>query len=241
MTDLLTAKTLIDRFFQTEVVTDILETVYEFCQDYGADKLSYHFAPLLQSVTSPHSTIFAWGYCQEWVALYDRREVKISDPIPREIMRAGHMMTWTEAASKSNFSEAERDFLEMARHFGLINGWSMPLWGPKVQNAYAAIGFPTTDLPSKSEMVVLRMTLQAAHERICECVRMSIDAPSLSNRELEVLTWVAQGKSNSDIASILTISPDTVATYIRRIFAKLNCHDRIGATVKALQLRLISL
>ncbi|MGL6340134.1 MAG: response regulator transcription factor [Waterburya sp.] len=48
----------------------------------------------------------------------------------------------------------------------------------------------------------------------------------LSERELQITTLVAQGKSNKEIASILQISEWTVATHIRRVFMKLNVDSR---------------
>ena len=62
---------------------------------------------------------------------------------------------------------------------------------------------------------------------------------TLSEREREVLTWLSKGKSNNDVATILNISSDTVATYKRRIYSKLGSNDRIAVTIKALRLGLI--
>ncbi|WP_217272256.1 response regulator transcription factor [Sphingopyxis sp. BSNA05] len=65
--------------------------------------------------------------------------------------------------------------------------------------------------------------------------------PSLSNREHEVLLWIARGKSNSDIATILDISGSSVDTYVRRVFDKLNVNHRIAAILKGLHLGLVRL
>jgi DNA-binding CsgD family transcriptional regulator len=52
------------------------------------------------------------------------------------------------------------------------------------------------------------------------------EGPILSPRELEIARLVAIGYPNKTIAGILDISPWTVATHIRRIFAKLDVHGR---------------
>jgi DNA-binding CsgD family transcriptional regulator len=62
---------------------------------------------------------------------------------------------------------------------------------------------------------------------------------ALSERELAVLNWMGRSKSNGDIATILGISPATVDTYARRIFAKLGTNDRIASVVKGVRLGLI--
>lgn len=51
----------------------------------------------------------------------------------------------------------------------------------------------------------------------------------LTPREIDVLTWVAQGKSNADIAKILTLSARTVQKHIERIFQKLGVETRTAA------------
>jgi DNA-binding NarL/FixJ family response regulator len=56
---------------------------------------------------------------------------------------------------------------------------------------------------------------------------------ALSDREREVLTQLAQGKSNAEIADTLFISDATVKTHIARMLAKLGARDRIQAIVMA--------
>jgi len=48
----------------------------------------------------------------------------------------------------------------------------------------------------------------------------------LSAREQEVLTYLAEGAGNDEIADILTISPKTVARHRENIMSKLNLHTR---------------
>ena len=55
----------------------------------------------------------------------------------------------------------------------------------------------------------------------------------LTRREAEVMAWVAQGKSNSAIATILESSPRTVAKHIEHVFGKLNVESRTAAVAEA--------
>lgn len=52
---------------------------------------------------------------------------------------------------------------------------------------------------------------------------------SLTQRETEVLSWIAQGKSNRDIASILALSPRTIDKHLEVIFGKLAVENRTAA------------
>jgi LuxR family maltose regulon positive regulatory protein len=55
----------------------------------------------------------------------------------------------------------------------------------------------------------------------------------LSEREIEVLQLIAEGLTNSDIASRLILSRLTVKTHARNIYAKLGAHNRTEAVAKA--------
>lgn len=60
-------------------------------------------------------------------------------------------------------------------------------------------------------------------------------ALALTGREAEVLLWVAQGKSNADIAGILGMAEKTVKKHLGNIFDKLGVEGRNAATVAALE------
>jgi DNA-binding NarL/FixJ family response regulator len=57
----------------------------------------------------------------------------------------------------------------------------------------------------------------------------------LTPRAAEALLWLAQGKTNSDIASILGITESTVKKHVQEIFEKLGVETRGAATVRALE------
>lgn len=69
--------------------------------------------------------------------------------------------------------------------------------------------------------------------------RRSESPGGLTNREMEVLTLVAAGRSNRQIASALVISERTVARHVSNIFTKLDVSSRAAATAFALKHGLI--
>ncbi|HEY9626032.1 MAG TPA: response regulator transcription factor [Coleofasciculaceae cyanobacterium] len=61
----------------------------------------------------------------------------------------------------------------------------------------------------------------------------------LTQRELEILTLLATGKTNQEIAATLYITPGTVRVHVHAILHKLEVRDRTQAVVVALQKKLI--
>ena len=57
----------------------------------------------------------------------------------------------------------------------------------------------------------------------------------LTERELEVLRLVAEGRSNPDIARVLVLSHKTVARHLSNIFVKLDVSSRTAAAAYAFE------
>jgi DNA-binding NarL/FixJ family response regulator len=57
--------------------------------------------------------------------------------------------------------------------------------------------------------------------------------PELTARERDILSLIAQGYSNANIAARLFVSPNTVRNHITHIFAKLQVTDRAQAIIRA--------
>ena len=77
-------------------------------------------------------------------------------------------------------------------------------------------------------MILLRQggpAVNAVHKRLSGAV--------LTPRETEVLSWLAKGKTNRDIADILGMSPRTVNKHLEHIFEKLGVETRTAAAAIA--------
>ena len=69
--------------------------------------------------------------------------------------------------------------------------------------------------------------------------RVDSPTPGLSHREIEVLFWLANGKTDHEIARLLALSGKTVNHHVEHIMAKLNANNRAHAVAIAMRLRLV--
>ena len=76
-----------------------------------------------------------------------------------------------------------------------------------------------------------RKAFDAFRDRPTAANELAPGMASLTRREHEVLSCVAAGSSNRDIASKLSVSEQTVKTHLTRIFAKLAVQNRVAAAL----------
>lgn len=77
--------------------------------------------------------------------------------------------------------------------------------------------------------------------RLSRSKRMKEEWETLTDREMDVLKMISQGRSNKEIAKGLTISEKTVKNHITNIFRKLQVDDRTQAVLFAIKHRLVEL
>ncbi|MFT3967988.1 MAG: LuxR C-terminal-related transcriptional regulator [Sphingobium sp.] len=181
------------------------------------------------------------GFSTDVVHAYAEMGYGQHDPTLRVVMATGRPDTPFRVAERFHLSPDEKRYRIIMEGLSAGDALSLPLFGPHGRDAYGILARPADpDFYRKAKRTELHMAAQAAHLKTFGMLtRRRPDSHGLSPREVEILRWVAQGKSNSVIAEILEISPGTVDTYLRRLFEKLKVTDRTSAAVKGVSLGLI--
>ncbi|MHA6334566.1 helix-turn-helix transcriptional regulator [Qipengyuania sp. CAU 1752] len=215
-----------------------------YALDHGVQSASYRIVPPLHSQLHEDAILIHYGFPDEWIALYDDDpEFRQHDPIADFVISAGKVMSWSEAIEAQTLSPEQEAFVAAMHEHGLIHGIAAPIYGPRGSEAYFtfSLGREITDIdaPLVEELITFATTM---HRRITNLAETRADdVPQFSKREKEVLVWIARGKSNLDISTILGVSNATVGTYVSRIFQKLGVNGRMAATIKGLQLGIFRL
>lgn len=100
--------------------------------------------------------------------------------------------------------------------------------------------------PGEAHSKLLKLLIPHLHVALQRCIRNrsvltfnTLPRKPLTNRENEVLSWICQGKTTGEIASILQTSSNTVKNQVQSILVKLRVNTRAQAAVKATQLGLV--
>jgi DNA-binding NarL/FixJ family response regulator len=76
-------------------------------------------------------------------------------------------------------------------------------------------------------------------KRLVVDARLEAERSNLTLREIQILEFLSEGKSNKEIAGFLSISDETVKTHLKRLYEKLGASDRAQAVAIALRQNLI--
>ncbi|MEO0912472.1 MAG: LuxR family transcriptional regulator [Pseudomonadota bacterium] len=212
-----------------------------FCNDAGFPIISYHHMPPIGAPDEGRVRVVTHGYPQAWAEGYIRRKLFRVDPRPAYAFRRETAIFWTEISDLEGQSEEERNFIKELEAADIGDGLAIPAFGPGGRNGYFGLGFGGARRAlDVGERTVMQAACLAGHLKYCSLMRESLPVPpQLSQRELEILEWVARGKSNTVIAEILGISAHTVDAYLRRVFVKLGTADRITAAIRGLGMGVI--
>ena len=162
------------------------------------------------------------------------------DPLPTFSLSIAGAFFWPDALEQKDLENYERRYLKIAGKYGLGAGIGVACYGPQGRNGFLGAVWPHEQKPDIKVLQWVNNVAQTAWHHYCQLIRMEEKQPVLSNRELEVLSWMCEGKSNSVIAQILSISRSSVDMYVRRLFSKLEVTDRTAACIRGYTLGLVA-
>lgn len=129
--------------------------------------------------------------------------------------------------------------LRLIEYRFLVLGHSLEIYGGLVALVFAGVGiWLGLKLTKKEEVVVVReVPVFTSGPFVLN--EMKLDELGITKRELEILTLIASGMSNREIAEQLFVSENTVKTHSSRLFDKLNAKRRTQAVQVAKEFGLI--
>lgn len=228
---------LIDLSTQPKAARQFSEFIRGVCDQYQMDFGAY--AGLNPIGTSMHGHV---TYPETWKRHYIKRNFHLTDPTIHLAKRSISPVDWSRLKRNDAHSAVFRD----AQDFGISGfGLTIPVRGP-----YGDIGmFSVTKRCKQSEWEKLvphcLAQLQSAavylhdHVMASDALTNALKFPHLSTREQEVLQWIAAGKTQNDVADILSISGRTVEVHLRSARTKLFALTTPQAVGRAIALGMI--
>lgn len=231
---------LLSAFLIVQDEYQLFEVVKSTASKLGFDYCAYGMQSPL-SIAEP-KTIMLNNYPQAWQQRYVEQQYVKVDPTVQHCMVSLKPLVWS---SQYTHTQAEKDFWEEARSYGLNVGWaqsSRDFIGTRGMLTLARSSDQLSEKEQKAQytnMYWLTQTVHSSIAKIVNDVEFSQFNLYLTNREKEVLRWTAEGKTSSEIAQILGVSERTINFHLSNSMQKLNVNNKISAAIRAVMLGLL--
>lgn len=185
--------------------------------------------------------VLAKRWPPEWFKIYNKNEYIRVDPVARLCRQSINPFEWSQAPYDAATEPRAAEVMRRATDFRMSRGFIIPIHGQTDFDSCVSLGGQDLDLNPHSKPAIHLMALYA-FDRIRRLIKPKEKAiPALTEREVEVLTWSAHGKSAWEIGEILNISQRTVEEHASNARRKLGAMNRVHAIALAMSRRLIQI
>ncbi|MDJ1635186.1 LuxR family transcriptional regulator [Agrobacterium rhizogenes] len=244
---------------QLELCTDIhsLEAVFSKTLSHlGFPMFAYNIRRMSASFIMNESTVDPQNFIisnfpNKWLTHYFHQKYKEIDPTLKWVGTGQGIAQWSDLLTSDDIDKNQRRLLQEAWDAGLTNGITLPIM-TELGEAVAISVVPEPGTGNNERILaalpIVQILAQGYHRKakgillghslkVGSARRKSF----LSPREIDVLHWMARGKTAWEIAEILSISQKSVDFYTDMAKTKLQAMNRTHAVVKAIMLGLVTL
>jgi DNA-binding CsgD family transcriptional regulator len=165
-----------------------------------------------------------------WEAIYSEKQFATVNHLPRECRRQPRPFAWSQAPIVTT---AERSIMRVLRDCGFPDGLAVPCHGPLGYLGIVSLAFEALPSLAPDERAAIEVASVVMHDRLRDLSLVrGAWKPVLTPRERECIAYVADGRSDWDIADVMSISETTVVTHIQNAKRKLGSRTRAQAVAQ---------
>lgn len=176
------------------------------------------------------------SYSNDWLYTYGKNGYANVDPVLQSLLSSFKTQIWKQTYQKTS-SPKQVEFIEDARAAGLTHGITTGMLEPN-RGFATFFSFAGGDADSTQRYTaLLEYLLPSLHHVLISNTHtpLSNRVKGLSSREMTILLWMKQGKTNWEIARIVGVTERTVRFHIEGIFVKLDVSSRTQAVAVAME------
>jgi len=222
---------------------ELVAVFLKFLSGFGIDR--FMLGELSQHSTSEKENTLGIlvNYPEEWFNHYMANNYVDYDPVYRKALSSIAPFTWDEVQNEGISLEARR-VMDEAREFKLCCGIGVSVH--QTSGRSIGIGFAGSENGVRCDKDALSMIHLASHQLVMVYSDLAdIKIPghegiNITEREREVLLWIALGKTKASIAEILSVSESCVKRHCENIFRKLGTNNLPSSVARAISMGIIN-
>lgn len=167
------------------------------------------------------------------------------DPVLAFMARARRPFFWDDVAPGMRLEPAQIALLEECKRVGVHSVTVVPFQSPDGRCDIIGVSRRHAEPLDPARLPILQAMCAQAWCRYSDLAGSSLTNESamlaLTDRELEILKWIKDGKSNTEISEIVSLSVKTIEYHVGNILRKLGASNRTTAVVIAIKNKLLAL
>ncbi|MDI7861519.1 LuxR family transcriptional regulator [Rhizobiaceae bacterium n13] len=218
---------------------DVFRFMRKLTEAYGARAFMVLNLPAASACEFASSTVLS-SWPAEMLAICDQEGLGAESPVLDHLRRS----TLPFVVNVPELAKGRRDgkdelVIALCERFRLPRGACFPTFDASgMRGAVSFMG--DRELFSFRETMELGFFAQHIYDRLAEIRKQDAKVTdTLTEREIDCLTWTAAGKTSVEISEILSLSEHTVNHYLNRAAKKLDTVNRTQAVARALRIGLI--
>jgi len=237
--------TLVDFLHQTlqsQTIPELVDYFLKYLSKFGLDRvvmseMSYDGTHQKEK----HHGILV-NFPEEWMSHYLANHYIEHDAVYSAALTARRPFLWSSLKESSRTSQQGKLILEEAGEFKLLDGIGLSIHQPLGE--IIGMGLASSSGGVEPNPKMMTEIYAAAHQFYLIFSELSENKTEpktipLSQKELEVVLWLAQGKTVAEIAVIIGVTEATIKFHCSNIYSKFGVNNCKSAVIKALRMGLI--
>ena len=226
---------LLRKFERCATEAEVSVVTLAAASSLGAERYFAGSMPVFgASPTDQLKHVIGGSWPEEWAARYFSKGYLDDDPTIAHVRTSSAAMIWGKEVPASKNA---RKVMSEARAFGLKKGITVPQGS--LDGLTIGISFAGEHMDTSNPLATTKLTTISSYA-VASILRVQRNGLNerpvvLSDREKEVLYWVAEGKTGFEISIIMNRSTGTIEKHFRTLLEKLGTKNRAHAVAEALR------
>ena len=211
---------------------------------YGFRRILYGFTRFrtANSFGDPHDLLVLSNHCSEYIDSFMKGGLYFDAPMVQWAAENVGACSWSWLAAQDRagkLSTPQKRVMELNRKFGITAGYSISFI-ETTSRSKGAVGLVADEGISQDEVDAIWADKGQEIEVLCNVAHLKLvslpynpGGRALTPRQREALEWVGNGKTSTEIATIMGLTPATVEKHLRLAREALDVETTAQAVLKA--------
>lgn len=175
------------------------------------------------------------GWPPEWYERFVAKKYYLHDAVTRFAARTTEPFLWSRVPQPFTEQRMAQTIAGEATEFGMRNGFLIPFPTSRGWQSCVSFGASELDTISEPDEAALVLLGYVANKTLKSLLGEPDAVGKLSEREREVVKWVAAGKTAWEISEILSVSENTIEKHLRQARNKLDVVNSAQLVAEAIR------